>query len=264
MAPLWGNSNYNALQIQATKRMSNGLSYLLAYSWSKAITDSDSALGDGVAVNAQNQYNRRAERSVASFNYPQSLKLTWVYELPFGKGKHFLNHGGIVNALAGGWRITGNQEYRSGDALIPTSGRNGSFMGAGVIRPNIMLGVPMLQDAGGVDTKNGTPYLNPAAFSVVPAFFGNMAGGFGNAPRILPNIRGPRSDNENFGVSKQVTFHEQKNVELRADFFNALNRAGRGNPNMNVSSAQFGRIYGPHPIHASAPRTIQLQLRINY
>ena len=57
------------------------------------------------------------EKSVAAFDHPQNLRLTWIYELPFGKGRPFLNKGGIVNEILGGWTITANQQYQSGDAL---------------------------------------------------------------------------------------------------------------------------------------------------
>ncbi len=256
--PNWGNSNYHAFQAVLRKRLSRGISYLVSYTFSKALTDTDSAVD---AASVQDVYNRRLERSVASFDQTHGLRLTWVYELPFGKGKTYLNTGGFTNAVLGGWTVTGIQEYRSGDALaITTEIDTSASLFNGVVRGDIIPGVDPIADKGGVDFVNGTQYLNPKAFASPPTTSGGVPLRLGTAPRYLGNVRGPVRVSEDFGIFKRFAFGEERNVEFRSDFLNAFNRAGRANPNTDLDSGLFGLITGS----AYGPRTIQLSLRLNF
>lgn len=258
--PNFGTSLYNSLQIQATRHFSKGLAILASYTWSKAIGLVDNSGPDGAQA-SQDVYNRRLERSVESFNVPQFLKVSWIYELPIGPGKR-LNITGLAGKLIGGWSVTGIQSYRSGDALqITSSGLRTDSLFNGAIRPDVIAGVSQVIDKGGsVAFGTGTPFLNPAAFAQVPRTGNNVPLRLGNAPRYLPNVRGPQISGESFGILKRFVFSENKNVEVRGDFANALNRAGRGDPVTDVTSPLFGRIIGS----AYGPRTIQLEARINF
>jgi hypothetical protein len=258
--PNFGTSLYNSLQIQATRHFTNGLAILAAYTWSKAIGLVDNAGPDGGQA-SQDVYNRKLERSVESFNVPQFLKLSWMYELPIGPNKK-LNVTGVAGKIVGGWSITGIQSYRSGNALqIGTSGLRGDSIFNGGFRPDLIPGVPMVIDQGGpVAFGTGTPYLNPAAFAQVPKTDNNVPLRLGTAPRFLSNIRGPAMASESFGILKRVEFSEARNVEIRGDFSNAFNRAGRGDPVTDVTSPLFGRITGAR----YGPRNIQLEARITF
>ena len=259
--PLTGFSTYNSLQATVTRRLREGLSLLLGYTYSKALSNTDSAIGDGEAGIHQNVYDLKSDKSVTAFHIPHNLKVTWIYALPFGQGRRFLNRGGIVDAILGGWTVTGIQNYRSGDALaVFTNIDTSTSLFSGGIRPDVVAGVPMIIDRGGVDFANGTPYLNPAAFARPPVTAGGVPLRLGNAPRVLPNVRGPVRVSEDLGLEKQFKFTENANIEIRADFFNVFNRAGRANPDTNVDSPTFGRILGP----AYGPRTIQTMIRLNF
>ena len=86
--------------MQVTRHLTKGLSVLGAYTWSKAIfTGSESAID---AAGSQDVYNRRLERTIAAFNIPHFVKLTWIYEMPLGKGRKWLNDG-ILSTVIGGW-----------------------------------------------------------------------------------------------------------------------------------------------------------------
>jgi hypothetical protein len=258
--PDFGTSFYSSLQIQATRHFTKGLALLAAYTWSKAIGLVDNAGPDGAQA-SQDVYNRRLERSVESFNVPQYLKLSWVYELPIGPGKK-LNISGVAGRLVGGWTLTGIQSYRSGDALqITTSGLRSDTMFNGAFRPDLIPGVPVVTDRGGpVAFGTGTQYLNPAAFAQLPKTANNVPLRLGTAPRYLPNVRGPALYSESFGIMKRFAFTETRSIEVRGDFSNAFNRAGRGDPVTDVTSPLFGKITGA----AYGPRNIQLEARINF
>jgi hypothetical protein len=209
-------------------------------------------------------YNRRLEKSVASFNVPQFLKLTWIYELPWGPGKP-LNVGGLLGNIIGGWTATGIHNYRSGDALqITTGGFRTDALFNGTIRPDLVTGLPIVLDSSAAVQIVGTgggQYLNPAAFTQPPSTANGVPLRLGTAPRFLPNVRGPASISEDFGLMKRFTFTESSNLEFRAEAFNAFNRAVPGNPELNITNAAtFGRITSIR----SGPRSLQLSLRFAF
>ncbi len=98
------NSNYNSLQVTATRHLTKGLGFLAAYTWSKALGYVDANGPGAYYATVQDYYNRRLERSVTEFNYPQDFKLTWVYETPVGKGRSFDLHWPTGSSEAGSWR----------------------------------------------------------------------------------------------------------------------------------------------------------------
>src|SRR5260370_6532521 len=115
-----GNSTYNAMQLQVNKRFAQGLSFLVSYTVSKNITDADSA-GPGVSgfigTNSfigENSYNRKAEKAVSLLDTPQSLVASFFYELPAGRGKPYLNSGGLTDRVVGGWYVSTIASYHSG------------------------------------------------------------------------------------------------------------------------------------------------------
>ncbi|MEX2263412.1 MAG: TonB-dependent receptor [Bryobacteraceae bacterium] len=258
----FGISNYNSLQIQATRHFSDGLAVLASYTFSKATSLADSALD---AITSQDVFNRGLEKSVTGYHIPQFFKLSWIYDLPIGPGK-LVNIPGIAGKIIGGWTLTGIHNYRSGDALsVSTAGlrqSNTTIFNRG-FRPDWISGVPVVIDQGDnvvFGTGAGTQYLNPAAFAQVPRTANNVPLRLGTAPRILPNVRGPSRLTEDFGIMKRFNFSETRSFEFRSDWINAFNRAGRGNPVTNITDPLFGKITGAQ----QGPRTIQLSARITF
>jgi hypothetical protein len=109
-----GQSSYNALYAKLQRSFSNGLSLLASYSWSKTLTDADTTLIGQLAGGSQNPFNLREEKAISALDYPNVFALSYVYELPFGKNKAFLNGGGVMNAVVGGWEIGGLHHAQSG------------------------------------------------------------------------------------------------------------------------------------------------------
>ena len=174
----FGDYTYNALQAQVTKRTSSGLTVLASYSWSKNITNADSEYPTEAAwegndtSGALNTYNLKVEKALSQFDIPQRVVLAWTYDLPFGKGKKLANQGGVVNVLAGGWKIAAVQKYQRGTPLAVTSPgwTSGIFAGGegatgSSSRPNIVPGV----NPSGVGSSSkfvyGTkPSIQPSGF----------------------------------------------------------------------------------------------------
>ncbi len=253
----FGKSHYDALQMTATRNFSKGLGFIIAYSWQKTLTNTD-ANNIYYAGASQDVYNRGLEKSVAAFDHPQNLRLTWIYELPFGKGRPFLNKGGILNEIVGGWNITANQQYQSGDVLSISSGVDTSFyLYNGTVRANYVPGQSLNVGASGpFDYAGGTgiQWFNPNAFAAPPTTLNGVVSSLGDTPRYIGNLRGPWQPSENFGIYKRFPFGEGRFFEIRADAFNAFNRSGIGDPDTTVGDSTFGRITDVE----SGPRNIQV------
>jgi hypothetical protein len=254
-----GTSIYHSLQVQARKNSSHGLTFIAAYTLSKDITDSDSQMYNSPS-GIQDFYNRRLERSLASFDYPQVLKLTWIYSLPLGRGQRWLNSGGAVNRVFGGWQVSASQRYGSGDPLSLYD-NDASTVITPYVRPDVVAGVKQTLPLKGLDAINGTPYLNEAAFADPPLSPNNeFPLRVGTAPRELPNIRGPAHQEEDFSLIKNTNITERVKFQIRADFQNVFNRVGRGDPDTDVNDGTFGEIFGS----MSGPRLIQMSGRFTF
>ncbi|MGH9432568.1 MAG: TonB-dependent receptor domain-containing protein, partial [Terriglobia bacterium] len=263
--PTMGSSTYHSLQALARKDSAHGLTFIAAYTLSKELTDSDTALYYPSLV--QDFYNRKLEKSIAAFDYPQYLKLTWIYTLPFGHGQKWLGSSRKgIDRLVSGWQITALQNYYSGDPLAISSPFAPGIATPG-LRPDLLSGVPETVPLKGLDVINGTPYLNPAAFPEPPLSpINSFALRVGTAPRFLPNIRGPGHESEDMGIIKNTAISERTSIQLRVEMFNVFNRTGRGDPDTSLGDGlpsqggTFGLITGP----MNGPRLIQLAVRLNF
>jgi hypothetical protein len=267
--PTIGNSTYHSLQLMARKTASHGLSFIAAYTWSKTLTDTDSALyASGLQI-VQDFFNRKAEKAIASFDHPQVLKLTWIYELPFGHGRKWLNTGGAFDRVASGWQLTAIQNYISGDPLVIFDDSVSPGIQMNGVRADIVAGVPQTVPSHGLDVTNGTPYLNPLAFADPPLSpINSFTLRIGNSPGFLPHTRGPGHSIEDFGIVKNTRLTERTSLQFRADMFNVFNRTGRGNPDTDLADGlpsqggTFGLILDPDQNYN--PRVIQLALRMTF
>jgi hypothetical protein len=257
-----GSSIYHSLQVQARRRPSKGsIGFIASYTFSKTFTNSENSQGYN-SYNFQDALtNMRAERSIAFFSYPHDLKITTIWEVPVGKGRRFLNRGGIVDKVLGGWTMTAIQRYRSGNPLqIVDYGVDSSalFLFYGGWRPDRVPGVDVYQKSGGYDLANGTTWINPNAFTSVPTSPGGIPLRPGNTPRVL-DFYGPWQPSETIGLAKFFTIKEGKAFEFRAEFRNAFNRTQRGDPDTDLSSGSFGMIFG-----AGGRRTILFSGRFSF
>ncbi len=289
-----GSVSYNALQSKIQKRFSQGLTLLLAYTFSKTIGDVDSVdAGFAGAENAifaasfsQNYYDQRSERSVVSSAIPHVVALSYSYELPLGPGKPFLHKGGVAGKIAGGWEVSAIHLYQSGR---PVHIENWAFGSANPLRANdgfsfradIVPGQPLINPnwnehcSGPVaDAPGRTPcqfYINPAAFTQ-PA-----PGSFGNAGKFLPGLRTRPYYNEDISLIKRVKITERVGFSIQANFFNAFNRVvwGSGGANTfilpfapgNLNSTSLAgstSVFGILTSQQNGPRRIQLAARFEF
>jgi len=268
-----GMSNYHALQVQARKRFSQGLSFLVSYTWSKTLTNAESIFNEFSGF-TQDFYNTKVEKSLSLNDHPNNLVLSYQYELPFGPGKKFANGGGAAGKVLGGWSIAGIQQYQSGAPAVivagstagdPYAGSNG-FLG----RPNVVPGVNKRSEAylNGTWDPNGVgdqgTIYNANAWTI-PAKYT-----FGNGPRTDGDLRSFFYLNEDISIIKRTNITERVNVEFRADFLNIFNRTVFG---FDQGGDQYGSILGGNAVafgfgrignQGNYPREIQFGLKINY
>ncbi len=263
-----GMSTFNALEIMLQRRFHNGLNLQLSYTWSKTITDADSMqpccnAGGGLY---QDPYNLYLEKSISSQDIPQMVVLSYIYELPFGRGRKYLNHG-VASAVLGGWQIGGIQRYQSGQPL-PFYCASGSFMPGwdDCFRFNPVAGQSVFNGAASQTGYNplNTPFLNNNYFAD-PNPNPNAPQVFGQLSRVTAFRMHPFY-NEDVNVAKRFSFTESIYLELRADAFNISNRHIYAqpynlNPNPgNTATTNFGFVNGT----VEAPRTVQLEMRLRF
>ena len=255
------NSNYNSLQVTVTRHLSKDLGFLAAYTFSKAIGYVDQNGPGAYYAQVQDYFHRGLERSVTSFNIPQSFKLTWVYDLPIGKGKKFDLH--WWNYIAGGWKLAAVHNYFSGPAL--SIGESGVNVPAGIafgIRPDVLSSQETLGGSPGkIDFFNGTPYLNPAAFGESPLTPNGTPLRVGTAPRFLPNVRGPMQLSETFRMNKRFPLwkSEKDFLQLGMTWNNPFNRLGPYISTVNVGDPDFGKVFA-----GGGGKTLQLDVRVEF
>ena len=244
-----GHSSYHAVVVKVQRRFSKGLTFQWNYAFSKLLTDADNSQATGGA--AQDQYNRRLEKSIGLYDQSHSLKLNTIYELPFGRGRKWLTSGPATWIL-GGWRFGAIQTYSSGFPL-PITENNPLPIFNGNTRPWITsyLGwrAPI---SGSKFDPNKDKFLNIAAFPAQPV------GAFGNATRYNPKLRSFPLFNENISLAKSFSITEKKHIDFRWEAFNLLNRTQFGSPNTNLNSSTFGVVNS----QANAPRQMQVALKL--
>ena len=246
-----GNSIYHALTLRADKRFSNGLSMLVAYTRGKLIDDvSQTVTFLGPAGNKQDAYNRHAERSISTQDVAQRLVFSYVYELPFGKGKKLFGGApSLVNHLIGGWQINGITTYQSGTPLIITQSQNNAGIFSPGQRPNWTGESARIE--GGSTNDRIARWFDISQFTAAPSF------SFGSTPRTMPDVRNPGTKLWDISFFKNNYFREKYNMQFRVEMFSAFNTPQFGAPGAQVGSSNFGVIGG-----AGGARQIQLALKL--
>ncbi len=253
-----GSSLYNALQIQVEKRYTNGLSFLVSYGLSKMMSNTNSGF-TSFASRSLNKDNQAAEWSIDNNDETNSLSIAATYELPFGKGRAFLNRGGVVNAVLGGWQISPLLSYATGTPLFSNGGPvyvAGDPLGnncAPCNRANVVPGVPLQFSYQNV--YKGLPVINAAAFTDPGPW------ALGDSKRVLGGLRNPFQYNENIALAKYFPIGEHVRLKLEIEYFNVLNRVVFGGPNENYNDPNFGRVINSQN---NKPRQGQGHLEIRF
>jgi len=221
-----GMSYYHSLQISVTKRYSQGLSLMGAYTFSKNMDRSRFI----------NVSNPGPSKMIAVYDAPQRFTLGAVYALPFGPGQNLGWKSGVGGKLVGGWQLGVNGVFQSGFPIALNA-------------PIILTGVnPTLSPSN----RNRLDWFNKAALTVLPTFT------LRNAPWGVSSLRSDAIDNWDTSLTKKIQLKERLGLQFRWEMFNALNQVQFGNPDVNPLSSTYGQIFS----QANNPRVMQMSLTV--
>jgi hypothetical protein len=260
-------SIYHAMTFKVDKRFSQGLSLLSSFTWGRVIDQFSEIQAVGGTVSSIAQYGGHRfdlERGPANFDQTRRLVMSWVYELPFGKGKPVFNRGGLVDRLIGGWQSNGIVTFSDGTPFTVGCfcGDRTQTFGFNVSRPNL-IGNPL--PSGYRQTI--TQLFDTSKFELPPL------GTLGTAGRNILRSSGQRATD--FSVFKNNKIGERVNLQFRAEFFNLFSSHFYFPlfPNNNFSDFNFGSFIakarpGQPPPQDSGllfnPRVIQFALRLSF
>ncbi len=269
-----GSSFYHSLQTKAEKRFADGLNFLATYTWSKTRTDAVDLLNNG-----NNQGYRAPEVVGAGIHYDYGLApfdirnvfhLSGGYELPFGKGKHYLSSNGVANKVFGGWSINTAIVLEGGQPITFTC-PSGTGVDTGCY--DLLVGDPgrgLHIDSNGKLSLFSNPkaFSQPAPCTALPCPLSTLGG----AP---DQVAGPTFKRMDFSTFKRIPLTERFSMEFRAEFFNLFNHPNFNAPNFggngvvavsgsgNFTSSSFGEI-GSTRDAPYDPRQIQFALKLYF
>ncbi len=245
-----------------------------SYTWSRFDGTADvlspwleaNRFGVGGAQGVQDNNNiDPGEWSLSSLDVPERLVLSYVVDLPFGKGHRLLSGvSGVSDKIISGWSVNGISTFQDGFPLAFFSasantlvnnfavGFAGPGTGAGISRPNFISGCnPNLP---GSPTERISKYFNTACYAQPGPFE------FGNEPRVSPYLRAQGIANYDFSINKRTAITERFKLEFRSEFFNLFNRKQLSPPNTQVGAGQFGQVTAQY----NQPRLVQFGLKLSF
>jgi hypothetical protein len=269
--------NYHSLQVEVRRRFSQGLYFQANYTFSKNIGDAAGSSGSQSLVEPYlDNLNPELDRSRVDFDQTHAFKFNGVYQLPFGQGKPFLNSGGWVDAVFGGWELSGLVQWDSGIPLtfVDARGTLNRAGRSGRQTANTSLTYDEIDDLLGIFEQNGNIYwIDPsiicsngaasAGFGQTPCpgqvFFNVEPGQTGTMGRAIVNA--PVFFNIDAALLKNIRFNENMRLQFRVEAFNVLNHKNwfTNAQFASINSTQFGRI-----TTTSGPRQLQLALRFEW
>jgi hypothetical protein len=244
-----GDSSYNSLQLSAEKRYSRGLWFEAEYTWSKSLDNGgggNSSAGDP-RINIQNPRDVKADYGLSSFDYRQRLTFGHHYDLPFGRGRHFLNGAeGVEQVVLGGWQLLGLLTLQSGAPTTPVlatpTANTGTFT-----RPDRICNGNLPPSKQSINEWfDLSCFVNPPIYQ------------FGDSGRNI--IIGPGLETYDFSLTKDFLLTEKMGLTFRSEFFNIFNHPNFGLPNRNIGTSTSGTI---NSVVTNA-RQIQFGLRLHF
>lgn len=252
-----GTSNFNAGEIEISKRFSNGLLFDANYSYSRLLGYQYVASNPLVAANWSYDYGPISVQPYNVFHFNH------VYELPFGRNRHFgRNISPWANAILGGWVLSGLATWQSGMPLTVLAGVGSSPSGATSNRAD-RIASGNLSHSGQSRQQMAAQWFSTAAYQVpayIDASVSNPARQFGSAG--IGTVIGPSFFNYDANLQKRFPIRERATLELRIDCFDPFNVPMLGAPDVTASDATFGRILSSNASYN--PRTFQFGMRVDF
>lgn len=235
-----GSSSYHALQVKSERRFSSGLSYLAAFTFSKLINTGENGYRDPLN-------NRDLDRGISLDSAPYRFTFAPVYELPFGRGRHWNVQNRALDAIVGGWEVTAIATIQAGFPLNPGNSVDTCVCGSATY-PNVS-GNPNLPKSERVEGRwfDTSAFSQPAQWTI------------GNAGRGI--IWGPGQRNLDLSLSKYFNITERFRLQYRAEAYVLSNTKAFANPNVANGAGTFGRITN---VLGNTSRQMQMALKFYF
>jgi hypothetical protein len=255
-----GIGNYNSLQLKAQKNFSKGLMFLVGYTWSKALDDTGGTfVGEGDrGFTFENSYDHRHDYGLAAQDIRHRLVVSYVYDLPFGRGRQFVNQSRVADAVIGGWSLNGVTAWQSGSPVSIYQTCNRANTDSGNARPDVVGDWHLSNDRS--SSERVAEYFNTAAFvNVCPDLSGPGPFAFSTTGRNF--VIGPGLQNWDLGISKRFNLvGENTWLQFRAEFFNIANHPNFGQPGGTAGTGSFATISST----ATDSRELQFGLKLSF
>jgi hypothetical protein len=254
-----GESNYRAFVLEASHVMSHGLYYDANYTFADNVADNQGDVPTTFAGEVSyglpiaDRFHIRQNLGNVEGTRRQRLLLSGIYQLPFGKGRSFMNSNGIANAFLGGWDLTTITLIESGPWLTPTISPGADQSNTNVANRGALL----RPDAVSSGTPNAVKYKN-LYFAPTPA----GAGRFGNAGVGI--MEGPGTVTVSLGIAKQFHIYERLNGRFETTFTNVLNHTNFAPPATAIDNSEFGVLTAATTAENAGNRTGQVALRFDF
>ncbi|MEX2263854.1 MAG: hypothetical protein WD696_18005 [Bryobacteraceae bacterium] len=247
-----GTGDYHSMQFNVTRRFSTGFSLDTSFTFSKS-TDTASGFGDSFQIPWQFP---EIEHGLSSLDRPRSLTIGWVWELPFGKGRRYLNGNRFASAILGGFQLNGI--FSAADGLPLTVTQQNANLVLQTQRPNVRNPANL---SGKIDEPR---FEGPARRWLIattdPSFPFEPSGNLGLGNLGRNTSREPGFVNFNISTFRNFDISERFRLQFRAEAYNALNRVNYSQPSSaSISAANYGLITGAAPA-----RQVQLGLRLSF
>jgi hypothetical protein len=254
-----GASMYNGFTLRADKNMSHGLTFTLAFTDGREFDNGASSVNylGAASQTFGDEYNRKAEWGIGAQNIDYQIAGSFLYVLPFGHGREFLNTGGgAEDRIVGGWQLSGIENWSTGTPIVLTGVDNGSTAEAlyGGNAPAKQR-AEMTSFSAVPQNKSKSQWINPLAFTEPAAFV------IGNAPRALPNLNNPSYQDLDLQLAKNTPITERIKVQFRLEAFNAFNHPVLSNPAVDITNPKtFGTISG----YTNSARRLQVAAKVSF
>jgi hypothetical protein len=285
--PLWqqisttgdpdGTSNYNGAYVQAEHRFAHGFGFLANYTFSKLMEDTGGIDSSTPGSNRfpQAGLGRGDVYSLSNSNFTHKVVFNYSVELPFGKGKRFLNNtqdfaGKLADKIAGGWTAAGVTTLHSGQYLSVTGSNelwwiagqasNGASERPVYAYPRVQANNFVSGHNSLIGSANYTPYLNDAAFQLAQALPNQLQ--IGDVGWVTPGLVGPGFSQWDFALMKKFGLgkNESRYLQLRFEAQNVFNHMNCGNPDTQITDSTFGMISGQN----GSPRVTMIAAKIYF
>jgi hypothetical protein len=258
--PLWnninfrspfGHSSYHGMDIEFDRRYSAGLSFSAAYTWSHSIDNIPEQFGSG-GGGLQNVRDFREARGNSNYDLRHRFVSLAVWELPFGRGRHWMNRTGWLDQVLGGWQLSSVTALQTGHYFTITVPNGRQLLGSTAVTD----WWPDRIAAARLDTRTADRWFATDAFVLPRKADGSYR--FGNAGRAILN--GDGLFNLDLGLTKNFRLSERFDVQFRYEVFNATNTPTISDPNISLGNPDFGKVRST----VSTPRQMQFALRLSF